>query len=260
MTKRGLYGHVSAHFDPLGIAAPAILECKLLQREMAPPKGQDVHGWNAIDWDDPIPSLYEPQWKKIIKINQEAQAIRLPRSYYPLDHGTPIHQQLYAFADASDLATCIVIYIRTVTSDNTIHVAFVTGKSKLLKMDYRVKGQLSIPRAELNAAEQLVRLVDEVTKEIDIPDLQPPRYFTDSRDVLGWINNTDKRFQRYVANRINTILTHSNVSQWEYIETSANPADIGTRPKSIPNFKPRSGFQALPSFFKNALCPHKNLQ
>ena len=150
-----------------------------------------------------------------------------------MGHGTPSQQQLFAFADASDVATCIVIYIRTVTSDSSIHVAFVTGKSKLLKKDNRVKGQLSIPRAELNAAEQLAQLVDEVSKELDIPHLLPPRYFTDSKDVLGWINNNDTRYKRYIANRINSILTLSTASQWEYIETSSNPADIGTRPKTV---------------------------
>ena len=105
--------------------------------------------------------------RKSSKSTKQLKPSDLPRSYYLLNHGTPIHQQLYAFADGSDLATCIVIYTMTDTSDNFIHLAIVTGKSKLLKMDYRGKGQLLLPRAELNAAEQLVRLVDEITKEIE---------------------------------------------------------------------------------------------
>ena len=83
MTESGLWGHVSALYDPLGIAAPASLHCKLLQREIIPQKDQDPHGLNATGWQDPIPPLFQPQWKMIIKINQEAQNIRLPNVTTP---------------------------------------------------------------------------------------------------------------------------------------------------------------------------------
>ena len=76
-----------------------------------------------------------------------------------MGHGSPSQQQLFAFADASDVATCIVIYIRTVTSDDSVHVAFVAGKSKLLKKDNRVKGQLSIPRPEMTSAYDLANRI-----------------------------------------------------------------------------------------------------
>ena len=40
-TKRGLLGNITSVYDPQGIAAPAMLSCKLL---------------HALGWDDPIPS------------------------------------------------------------------------------------------------------------------------------------------------------------------------------------------------------------
>ena len=88
---------------------------------------------------------------------REVESLEIPRSFYPEGHGKPVHQQLFAFADASDLAWCYVIYLRTVTSDNTIHVAFICGNNKVLPKGVSVKGQLSIPRAELNAAVDLAK-------------------------------------------------------------------------------------------------------
>ena len=139
----------------MGLASPALLSCKLLQREIFPPMDQDPHRLHALDWDDPIPQQFESQWKKMIKTCREVQNLTMKRSFYPPNDGTPVHQQLFAFADASDLALCYMVYLRTVTSNGNIHVAFVCGNTKVLLNGTAFKGQLSIPRAELCAAHDL---------------------------------------------------------------------------------------------------------
>ena len=196
-----------AVYDPEGIAAPAMLSCKLLQREIMPPKDHDPHGLHTLDWDDPIPKQFDKQWDKMIATCQEVKALTIPRSYYPRGHGIPIQQQLFAYADASDMAWCYVIYLRTVTSDNQVHVAFVCGNTKVLPKGVCIKGQLSIPRAELNAAVDLAQKVLEVETDLDIPNLLPTQYYTDSRDVLAWITNDSTKdvLKRYVTSRIDTI-------------------------------------------------------
>ena len=133
------------------------------------------------------------------------------------------------------LAWCYVIYLRTVTSDNTIHVAFICGNNKVLPKGVSVKGQLSIPRAELNAAMDLAKKVLEVENELNMPNLHPTIYYSDSQDVLAWVKNdsTNEAPKRYIVNRINTIRKMSNPDQWQYIPTKLNPADIGTRPVSV---------------------------
>ena len=93
---------------------------------------------------------------------RDVESLEIPRSFYPAEHGTPVHQQLFAFADASDLAWCYVIYLRTVMTDSSIHVAFVCGGTKVLPKGVSVKGQLSIPRAELGAAKELAEKVLEI--------------------------------------------------------------------------------------------------
>ena len=173
----------------------------------------------------------------MIKSCQDLQKITIPRPFYPKCHGIPQHQQIYAFADASDLAICYVVYLRTVTSDNSIHVALLCGSTKALPKGVSVKGQLSIPRAELNAARDLAEQVLQLEADLDIADLHPTKYFTDSKDVLAWINNKKDATKRYVTSRINTICKISQPSQWQYEPTEENPADIGTRPITVDELK-----------------------
>ena len=49
---------------------------------------------------------------------------------------------------------------------------------------------------------------------------------------LWWIK-TNKPLKVFVANRICTILDCSNLSQWRYVNTKENPADIPTRTTTI---------------------------
>ena len=84
----------------------------------------------------------------------------------------PKRQRLYAFADASDLALCYVIYLRTEMENGTIQVSFVAGNSMVIPRGNIVKGELSIPRAELCAADALAGAVMQIEQELDIPHLE----------------------------------------------------------------------------------------
>ena len=66
MTKRSLLRIIMAPYDPLGIAAPALLGCKLFQRLVFPPATDDPHDYPSLGWDDPLPSRLKDQWKEVI--------------------------------------------------------------------------------------------------------------------------------------------------------------------------------------------------
>ena len=61
--------------------------------------------------------------------------------------------------------------------------------------------------------------------------VQPDRiiYHSDSKVVLGYIANNTRRFYVYVAHRVERIRKSSSPSQWCYVSTQRNPADIATR-------------------------------
>ena len=64
--------------------------------------------------------------------------------------------------------------------------------------------------------------------EISLP-IDQPFFWTDSTCVLRYIENTNKRFQTFVANRIATIHDASTPTQWNYVDTHSNPADDASR-------------------------------
>ena len=47
--------------------------------------------------------------------------------------------------------------------------------------------------------------------------------------VLAYILNESRRFETFVANRVEEIRSKTDVDSWYYIHTSANPADYASR-------------------------------
>ena len=65
--------------------------------------------------------------------------------------------------------------------------------------------------------------------------------------VLGYINNEERRFARYVGNRVNVIRKLSKPTDWSFIDTSANLADCATRPQT-PHKLVRTSWLKGPAF------------
>lgn len=63
---------------------------------------------------------------------------------------------------------------------------------------------ISIPRLELSAATVSARVDSMLQKELDIP-LEDSTFWTDSTAVIRYVENENRRFQTFVANRIATI-------------------------------------------------------
>ncbi|XP_030602936.1 uncharacterized protein LOC115792515 [Archocentrus centrarchus] len=57
-------------------------------------------------------------------------------------------------------------------------------------------------------------------------------FWTDSKVVLGYINNEARRFHTFVSNRVQKIRLNSAPQQWRYVSSEQNPADIASRGSS----------------------------
>ena len=53
----------------------------------------------------------------------------------------------------------------------------------------------------MTAAHDLASKVLELEAELDIPALDPTQYYTDSQDVLSWIQNPSVQLKRCVGSR-----------------------------------------------------------
>ena len=86
----------------------------------------------------------------------------------------------------------------------------------------------TIPRLELTAAVVSAKVAVMVQEELNYANLK--QYFwTDSKVVLGYINNDAKRFHTFVANRVQVIRSNTDIKEWRYIDTKNNPADHASR-------------------------------
>ena len=87
---------------------------------------------------------------------------------------------------------------------------------------------ITIPRMELSAAVVSTKLDGMTRNELSLP-VDQSFFWTDSTCVIRYIENTNKRFQTFVANRIATIHDASSPTQWNYVDTHSNPADDASR-------------------------------
>lgn len=213
-TRRGVLSVVNSLYDPLGFVAPVTIVGKNLLKEMTISNG---------DWDDPLPDKYFSAWKIWTTSLQSLKNLLIPRTYFSHSLCQASHNELLLFSDASEKAIASVAYMVSSQSDKPKQVSFVMGKTKVAPS----RGH-TIPRLELCAAVLSVEIADFLQKQLDVM-IHKIRYFTDSKVVLGYICNRTRRFHTYVSNRVQRILDSSESTQWNYVDTKKNPADVGTR-------------------------------
>ncbi|XP_043211440.1 uncharacterized protein LOC122375923 [Amphibalanus amphitrite] len=217
VTRRGLLSTVGSVFDPRGIVAPVVLTGRLLLQKLCViPCG----------WDEPLPEELSREWQQWLARAAEIGSVQLPRSIVG-PPGEAVSTQLHVFADASELAYSAVAYLRREVrapgGEIQCSVVFLMGRSLVKPVRF-----VSIPRLELAAAVLAVRVRKLLQKELDI-EFDDVRMWTDSMVVLGCVRNRTTRFKTYVANRLSYIHDGSQVSDWAYVPSGKNPADMGSR-------------------------------
>ena len=124
------------------------------------------------------------------------------------------------------MAISAVAYLKATDENGHTHIGFVMGKSKLAPHPPH-----TVPRLELCGAVLAVEMAELITEELDT-DIHKVTFYTDSRIVLGYINNDNRRFYVCVTNRVTRIRKSTSAEQWHFVSTEHNPADHGTR--SVP--------------------------
>ncbi|XP_048868217.1 uncharacterized protein LOC125740722 isoform X1 [Brienomyrus brachyistius] len=214
-TRRGLLSVINSLYDPLGFVAPVTVQGKVLLRELT---------GNFTDWDSPLPVSNQELWESWKNSLQDLQHVQVPRSYGSTSLSDAKFTELSVFSDASEKIIAAVAYLKTVDSDGNCHIGFIAGKARLAP-----RPELTIPRLELCAAVLAVNIMETITEEIAVK-FDKINFYTDSRVVLGYIYNEERRFHVYVSNRIQRIRRSTTPDQWHYVSSEHNPADIATRP------------------------------
>lgn len=208
LTRRGILSIVSSIYDPLGFVSPLILKAKIILRDLCK---------KGLDWDDCIPPENQTRWQTWLEELPKLQEFSVERCLKPKNFGRIVSSQLHTFSDASQQGYGAASYLRVTNGDGDIHCAFLIGKSRQTPQK-----SVTIPRLELSAAVVATRLNRMIHHELDVA-VEESFLWTDSTCVLSYITNQGKRFQTFVANRIETINEGSRPSQWNYVDTGSNP-------------------------------------
>ncbi|KAH3817028.1 hypothetical protein DPMN_118554 [Dreissena polymorpha] len=239
LTKRSVLSIINSVFDPIGFLAPVIILGRLILRDVMS---------SGVDWDEPLPSEFETRWQRWLESLKDLECIKVPRSLFNISLSEMHQLELHLFSDASEKAIAAVAYIVGYSDSNTKHASFVMGKSKVAPS----KGH-TISRLELCAAVLVTELFSIVVENLHVEFTQVV-FYTDSKVVLGYINNQSRRFYTYVSNRVQKIRLVSTPKQWRYICSEKNPADIGTR-GSCPQQLKDSMWLLAPSFLQELTEP-----
>lgn len=213
-TRRGLLSTIASVFDPLGFLAPFVLVGKNILQELCR---------NGSGWDDELDETTKAKWLKWLADLKELEDIQIQRCVVPPDFGVVKERSLHHFSDASQDGYGQCSYLRSVNEDGKVHCSFLFGKARVTPMQMP-----TIPRAELQAAVISVEVSRYLAKELRYENIEQ-HFWTDSKVVLGYINNSSRRFHVYVANRVHKIRESSDTNQWHYVSTKENPADLASR-------------------------------
>ena len=221
-TRRVILSNVATVFDPFQLLGPIMLPARLLFQKLCAEK---------LDWDAPLSVEDEASFVEWLRQLAGISDLEIPRCLKSkdIDSDNIVSIQMHGFADSSSKAYAAETFLVQRDDKDHVDVGFVKGKSRVLPL--RPKNQ-TIPRAECTASACLVDLMERSIEELRLPAhiTVEKHYHTDSTAVLACINNTSKRLDVFWANRIGKILLHSIPSQWHFVPTALNPADVGTRP------------------------------
>jgi hypothetical protein len=199
--------------------SPFAIRAKVLLQEL----------WRiGVTWDEEIEESLLKRWQDWQDDLLNLSKVIIPRCYQLSLLQQPIEFQLHHFSDASRVAYASVSFLRMSDEAGNIHCAFLIGKSRNAPLR-----DWSIPRLELQAAVLSCRLHRLIEDELDLT-ISSTYFWSDSMTTLQYIKNTKRRFQVFVANRLNEIHDVSSPSQWNHVPGPVNPADDGSRGMNIP--------------------------
>ncbi|XP_055714249.1 uncharacterized protein LOC129808496 [Phlebotomus papatasi] len=224
-TLRILMSTIARIFDPLGLVAPVTIVAKMLL--------QDVWKFwketeSAINFDQPVESEIEEKWVAFLP---HIEQLRIPRWASTLVD--VIRRELHCFCDASKLAHGACVYLVTEDANGARSSRLLIAKTIVNPMKFRDQAELTMPKAELCAAELAANLLKGVVSSMEITQSY---LWTDNTVVLYQIHNSSRKREAFVKSRIESILKITKDHQWRHVGTKENPADLasrGTTPQAL---------------------------
>lgn len=118
-----------------------------------------------LGWDENIPQIFSQQWTGwLADLNKTGlKWFKVDQCTKPTSFGQIRYAQLHHFSDASKSGYGTVSYLRLENDNKEVHVAFITGKSRVEPLK-----QMTIPIMELTAAVLAVKVDTMLRKELQL--------------------------------------------------------------------------------------------
>ena len=213
-TKRSVLRKMATIFDPRGQIAPFTVRSKVLFQETC------ILG---LGWDDEMRTDLAKRWQRWFSELSALSNIRSPRCFALASQPMPAKVQVHTFVDASDVAYAAASYIRYTYPDGKTKTTLALAKARPAPIR-----KLTIPKLELKAAVQGVKLSQEIDKAIKVP-ISEHIFWSDSMNVLYWVRSPSRRFKTDIGTKVAEIHALTSGSQWRHVPGRINPADKPTR-------------------------------
>ena len=208
LTRRIVLSQVSRIYDPLGLLVPFTLKGKFMMREICIP--HEAGNSSKSHWDNQLPTELCEKCVKFFLELPKLRNIEFKRCLKPFSAiGNPM---FIIFCDGSQQSYGTCAYIRWQLSNGTFVSNLICAKNRLAPMKL-----LTIPKIELCAAGLACRLRSTITKELDL-------IFSEDQ-----IQKDSYTFGTFVANRVAEIQSCSKPSEWWWVASQDNVADLTTR-------------------------------
>ena len=217
LSKRVCLRIVNSIFDPLGILTPVTALLKIMMKDTFV-----VNNAN-LGWDQSLSEVESAKWRDMLLSLKSLTGFAVPRCVLKGCNKNGCRQMLVCFVDASLRAMCAVVYVCSLCDDCNTEVRLLAAKARVSPSAYT-----TIPRLELSAALIGARLVDKI-KKASQRRFNDILYFSDSKVVLGMLNNSKSLLKEFVGIRVNEIRSLSDVNDWKWIPSEHNIADLGSR-------------------------------
>lgn len=236
ITKRHILSIISQIFDPLGLIGPCVVQAKIVMQKL----------WvNKCDWDDEVPQDIADQWLKCIDALEHLNSLNIHR-WVSCDNC--INNEIHTFTDSSERAYGACVYIRSTDRNNAVTVRLLTSKSRIAPIK-----PTTMPRLELCGALLGARLCTKVKESLTIP-VSRCVFWCDSTIVLSWLSAPSTQLKPFVRHRVNEIQETTLGSEWNYVPTRDNPADLVSRGVKADHISDSSLWWAGPSFLLQDEC------
>ena len=193
------------------------------------------------------------QYTEFINTLKASRALRFDRNINT--NARVKTREMHTFSDASGSGYGSVVYLREVSEDNKVRIHVVASKARVTPL----KTDFSIHRLELLGAVVAARLADRIRKYLNC-HIDKFFYWTDNSPTLHWIRDDPDRWKAFVSNRIREIQSVSSPSDWRYVVSAENPADLLSRGKSLEDPVASSAWLTGPSWLSESGSPREKHQ